>query len=126
MPADMTGLPTGASSGPPDDRQSADSSGATGGVSTGASTGATGDASTGVTSGATVATDAAAAPAQVGPLRVGQAFGSVYRILKLLGAGGMGAVYQAWDAELSVAVALKVIRQSSRSPEVERQFKNEL
>jgi tetratricopeptide (TPR) repeat protein len=43
----------------------------------------------------------------------------------------MGAVYQAWDAELSVAVALKVIRpEVSQDPvaarEIERRFKQEL
>src|SRR5438132_11135766 len=36
----------------------------------------------------------------------GEAFGSRYLIIKLLGMGGMGAVYQAWDQELGVAVAL--------------------
>jgi serine/threonine protein kinase len=41
---------------------------------------------------------------------MGEAFGSRYHIIKLLGMGGMGAVYQAWDQELGVAVALKVIR----------------
>jgi Flp pilus assembly protein TadD/predicted Ser/Thr protein kinase len=65
-----------------------------------------------------------------GPLRVGQAFGQRYHIIKLLGAGGMGAVYQAWDAELSVAVAVKVIRTDRRrgsvSAEAEKRFKNEL
>src|SRR2546426_6134403 len=42
----------------------------------------------------------------------------------------MGAVYQAWDAELSVAVAVKVIRVDRRrgsvSVEAEKRFKNEL
>jgi len=65
-----------------------------------------------------------------GPLKVGQAFGPRYHILKILGVGGMGAVYQAWDSELSVAVALKVIRSDRRhgsvSPEAEKRFKNEL
>ena len=45
-----------------------------------------------------------------GPLAIGQAFGPRYHIIRLLGIGGMGAVYQAWDAELGVAVAIKVIR----------------
>ena len=40
----------------------------------------------------------------------GQPFGSRYHIIRTLGIGGMGAVYQAWDAELGVAVAMKVIR----------------
>ncbi len=66
-----------------------------------------------------------------GPLTAGQAFGPRYHIIRVLGAGGMGVVYQAWDAELGVAVALKVIRpevlhdiESAR--EVERRFKREL
>src|SRR5206468_11482353 len=73
-----------------------------------------------------------ATPSQVatGPLKVGQTFGPRYHIIKLLGVGGMGAVYQAWDAELSVAVALKVIRVDRQhgtvSPEAEKRFKNEL
>ena len=54
-----------------------------------------------------------ASPVSKGSLHVGQALGPRYLVIKLLGAGGMGAVYQAWDAELSVAVALKVIRQDS-------------
>ena len=66
-----------------------------------------------------------------GPLRPGQAFGSRYHIIRLLGIGGMGAVYQAWDAELGVAVAIKVIRPEvmadpAAAGEVERRFKREL
>jgi tetratricopeptide (TPR) repeat protein len=66
-----------------------------------------------------------------GPLSIGQPFGNRYRILRLLGAGGMGVVYQAWDEELGVAVALKVIRPEVMSDpysarDVERRFKREL
>src|SRR5688572_2331835 len=66
-----------------------------------------------------------------GPLEVGQAFGSRYHIIRLLGIGGMGAVYQAWDAELGVAVAIKVIRPDVMADpvtaaEVGRRFKREL
>jgi tetratricopeptide (TPR) repeat protein/predicted Ser/Thr protein kinase len=66
-----------------------------------------------------------------GPLKPGQAFGVRYHIIRLLGLGGMGVVYQAWDAELGVAVAIKVIRPEimvdpSASAAVERRFKREL
>jgi tetratricopeptide (TPR) repeat protein len=66
-----------------------------------------------------------------GPLEVGQSFGPRYHIIRLLGAGGMGAVYQAWDAELGVAVAIKVIRPEVMedpvtAEEVGRRFKREL
>jgi len=65
-----------------------------------------------------------------GPLMVGDTFGR-YTIVKMLGIGGMGAVYQAWDKELEVVVALKVIRpEVLRDPEaaeeLERRFKREL
>src|SRR5262249_15123618 len=39
------------------------------------------------------------------PLSVGHSFGSRYHIIRLLGSGGMGAVYHAWDTVLEVAVA---------------------
>jgi tetratricopeptide (TPR) repeat protein len=71
--------------------------------------------------------DAAAQPN--GPLKVGQSLGPRYHIIKVLGIGGMGAVYQAWDAELGVAVALKVIRVDERraaTSAAEKQFKQEL
>src|SRR5262249_43486907 len=66
-----------------------------------------------------------------GPLKPGQVFGPRYHIIRLLGIGGMGAVYQAWDAELGVAVAIKVIRPDAiadptAAAEVERGFKREL
>jgi len=65
-----------------------------------------------------------------GPLTLGQTFGR-YHIIKLLGIGGMGAVYQAWDSELDVVVALKVIRPEASSDPyevaaIERRFKQEL
>jgi eukaryotic-like serine/threonine-protein kinase len=66
-----------------------------------------------------------------GPLKIGERFGSRYRITRLLGLGGMGAVYEAWDAELGVSVALKVVRpeiagDSTAAHDLERRFKREL
>src|SRR5581483_10318723 len=69
--------------------------------------------------------------ARVGPLNPGQTFGPRYHIIRVLGAGGMGAVYQAWDEELGVAVAIKVVlpeiaADPERGADVERRFKREL
>lgn len=66
-----------------------------------------------------------------GPFQAGQQIGPRYTILRLLGTGGMGAVYQAFDHELGVAVAIKVIRPSAQSDataakELEQRFKREL
>ena len=66
-----------------------------------------------------------------GFLSPGQNFGPRYHIIRLLGAGGMGAVYQAWDRTLEVAVAVKIIRpQAAPDAEaaqlLERRFKREL
>jgi len=64
-------------------------------------------------------------------LAAGKSFGTRYHIIGLLGAGGMGAVYKAWDVELNVVVALKVIRlefvpDQKTVAAREKQFKNEL
>ena len=66
-----------------------------------------------------------------GPLESGQNFGNRYHIIKLLGLGGMGAVYQAWDTELEIVVAIKVIRPEAASDpkmaaELDQRFKREL
>ncbi|PYQ81862.1 MAG: hypothetical protein DMG03_18935, partial [Acidobacteria bacterium] len=92
VPFDTTGLPPGAIFG------------AMTGLGTVAAPGAT------IEVAVTVDATGIESPKAAGPLKVGQAFGPRHHIIKLLGIGGMGAVYQAWDAELSVAVALKVIR----------------
>jgi serine/threonine protein kinase/tetratricopeptide (TPR) repeat protein len=78
----------------------------------------------------TRAPGAAAGPMR-GPLEVGQPFGTRYHIIRALGVGGMGAVYQAWDAVLGVTVAIKVIRPDvmadpHAAADVERRFKREL
>ena len=74
---------------------------------------------------------AARAHAEYAADLVGRSLGPRYQIIKMLGAGGMGAVYQAWDQDLSVVVALKTVRpEVSADPEtarqLERRFKQEL
>lgn len=66
-----------------------------------------------------------------GPLELGQEFGKRYHIIKLLGLGGMGAVYQAWDIVLGIVVALKVVRPEigadpEKAAELDQRFKREL
>jgi serine/threonine protein kinase len=60
-------------------------------------------------------------------LKPGTMLAGRYEIRELLGQGGMGAVYKAWDRELERLVALKVIRSELASnPEALRRFKQEL
>ncbi len=66
-----------------------------------------------------------------GGFRAGDQIGPRYTILKLLGTGGMGAVYQAFDHELGVGVAIKVIRPAAQTDataarDLEHRFKREL
>jgi tetratricopeptide (TPR) repeat protein len=66
------------------------------------------------------------------PFLPGRNIAGRYIIVRLLGIGGMGAVYQAWDEKLAVSIALKVIRQPNASSDrhatdaQERRFKREL
>jgi tetratricopeptide (TPR) repeat protein/predicted Ser/Thr protein kinase len=67
------------------------------------------------------------ATAALKPLSPGTVLGERYEIIRLLGQGGMGAVYQAHDRELDRQVALKVIRgDMAANPEILRRFKQEL
>jgi eukaryotic-like serine/threonine-protein kinase len=66
-------------------------------------------------------------PQSPATLEPGVVLGGRYEILKLLGEGGMGAVYKAQDRELDRPVALKLIRaEMASSPTILARFKQEL
>ncbi|MGB6832269.1 MAG: protein kinase [Candidatus Acidiferrum sp.] len=73
------------------------------------------------------AADALVSSTPLVQLNPGTSIGSRYEIVRLLGQGGMGAVYQAHDRELERQVAVKVIRADmAANPEILRRFKQEL
>ncbi|MEW5868227.1 MAG: bifunctional serine/threonine-protein kinase/formylglycine-generating enzyme family protein [Chloroflexota bacterium] len=57
------------------------------------------------------------------PLTPGQILDNRYRVVKLLGQGGFGAVYRVWDTRMERPMALK--ENLDISPEAQRQFKRE-
>ena len=62
-----------------------------------------------------------------GSISPGTILADRYEILKMLGEGGMGAVYKAMDRELDRIVALKVIRgELANNPDILQRFKQEL
>ena len=70
-------------------------------------------------------------PAGITALQPGQQFSARYTVIKLLGAGGMGEVYHAWDESLGGPVALKIIRPGVALGQadleaLEQRFKREL
>ncbi|MCU1260974.1 MAG: hypothetical protein JWO80_3859 [Bryobacterales bacterium] len=75
---------------------------------------------------ATVAFDRPSPPVSL-DLEPGSDFGSRYRIERLLGAGGMGKVYLAYDREIDRKVALKLVRPEYASePKMMARFRQEL
>ncbi len=56
-------------------------------------------------------------------MNVGDVLQGRYRIVKLVGQGGFGAVYRAWDMNLKVPVALK--ENADTGPDAHRQFERE-
>jgi len=66
-------------------------------------------------------------PSPASTFNPGKTAANRYDILQVLGEGGMGAVYKAWDRELDRTVVIKVIRPQLASSEIAlKRFKREL
>jgi HAMP domain-containing protein len=64
----------------------------------------------------------------LGIITPGRIFANRYEVEKVLGIGGMGVVYKAWDRELSEPVAIKTLKSELRlfDPSALERFKSEL
>ena len=60
------------------------------------------------------------------PLPPGSVVDSRYEIVRLLGQGGMGMVYQTQDRMLGETIAMKVLRTDVSTPEATRRFRQEI
>jgi serine/threonine protein kinase/tetratricopeptide (TPR) repeat protein len=70
---------------------------------------------------------AARAESTTAILQVGQVLGGRFEIQEMLGIGGMGAVYKAYDRDIDRVIALKCIRpELARNPEIVQRFTQEL
>jgi eukaryotic-like serine/threonine-protein kinase len=66
-------------------------------------------------------------PPEVHPLEAGEVLANRFRIVRLLGNGGMGDVYEAQDQDVGEPIALKVVRPVYKdSPEVSARLRREL
>jgi eukaryotic-like serine/threonine-protein kinase len=80
-----------------------------------------------VRSGSASRTGARSNTAIYGILQIGEELGHRYQIESMLGQGGMGRVYKAYDKELDRPVALKVLQpELSSDPNAMQRFKQEL
>jgi HAMP domain-containing protein/predicted Ser/Thr protein kinase len=78
-----------------------------------------------VTSGS--GTPAVARPSSLGiALMPGQTLANRYEIKEVLGAGGMGVVFRAWDRELQEAVAIKTLKPEAMEVSSIERFKQEI
>jgi serine/threonine protein kinase len=58
--------------------------------------------------------------------RIGRVIADRYEVRELLGRGGMGVVYKAYDRLLEEVVALKLLRGEMASPDLARRFRDEI